>query len=140
MAPTRVRPGKLCPLAIIWVPMMMSTSPCAMAAKRSKQDNAILVAQAFVGVVLVLALGFHLAEPGVVGLLVIVLATALNGVTEEHPDLGGPPVVLGRDLVGEAHVLRLGPAGSPARLTILGTGTLRHADFDDTDGFPFREW
>ena len=31
-----------------------------------------------------IALGFHLAEPGVVGLMVIVLATALNGVTEEH--------------------------------------------------------
>jgi NhaB family Na+:H+ antiporter len=29
-------------------------------------------------------LGNHLAEPGVVGLLVIVLATAFNGITEEH--------------------------------------------------------
>ena len=27
---------------------------------------------------------FHLAEPGVVGLMVIVLATAFNGITEEH--------------------------------------------------------
>ena len=56
----------------------------AMAAKRSKQDTAILITQAIVAVVLVLALGLHLAEPGVVGLLVIVLATALSGVTEEH--------------------------------------------------------
>ncbi len=40
--------------------------------------------QAVVAVVLIIALGYHLAEPGVVGLLVIVLATAFNGVTEEH--------------------------------------------------------
>ncbi|MFQ5983386.1 MAG: sodium/proton antiporter, partial [Woeseiaceae bacterium] len=37
-----------------------------------------------VAIILVLALGFHLAQPGVVGLLVIVLATAFNGITEEH--------------------------------------------------------
>ncbi len=55
-----------------------------LSAKRSKQENAVLVTQGAVAVVLVLALGFHLAEPGVVGLLVIVLATALSGVTEEH--------------------------------------------------------
>jgi NhaB family Na+:H+ antiporter len=53
-------------------------------AKRSGQQNAAIVVQAFVALCLVLALGFHLAEPGVVGLLVIVLATALNGITEEH--------------------------------------------------------
>jgi NhaB family Na+:H+ antiporter len=34
--------------------------------------------------VLVFALAFHLAEVGLVGLLVIVLATAFTGVTEEH--------------------------------------------------------
>ncbi len=55
-----------------------------MSAKRSQQDKAILVAQGVVAVVLVVALGLHLAEPGVVGLLVIVLATAMAGVTEEH--------------------------------------------------------
>ncbi|MDJ0812592.1 MAG: sodium/proton antiporter NhaB [Woeseiaceae bacterium] len=56
----------------------------AMAEKRTKLDNAVIGVQAAVAVVLVIALGFHLAEPGVVGLLVIVLATALNGITEEH--------------------------------------------------------
>jgi NhaB family Na+:H+ antiporter len=56
----------------------------AMTAKRSKRDNAILIVQAVVALILVLALGFHMAQPGVVGLLVIVLATAFNGVTEEH--------------------------------------------------------
>ena len=55
-----------------------------MSAKRTKEDNAILVTQGAVAIVLVFALGLHLAEPGVVGLLVIVLATAFCGVTEEH--------------------------------------------------------
>lgn len=55
-----------------------------MASKRSKRENMAIVMQAVVAGVLVLALGFHLAEPGVVGLMVIVLACALNGITEEH--------------------------------------------------------
>jgi len=55
-----------------------------MTQNRSKSDNMVIAVQAFVGLVLVIVLGNHLAEPGVVGLLVIVLATALNGVTEEH--------------------------------------------------------
>ena len=33
---------------------------------------------------LVIALGFHVAEVGVIGLMIIVLATAFNGITEEH--------------------------------------------------------
>jgi Na+:H+ antiporter, NhaB family len=55
-----------------------------MAAKRSKRDNAVLIVQGVVAIILVFSLGFGLAEPGIVGLLVIVLATAFNGVTEEH--------------------------------------------------------
>ena len=55
-----------------------------MASKRTKQESTVIVVQALVAVVLIIALGFHLAEPGVIGLLVIVLATAFNGVTEEH--------------------------------------------------------
>jgi NhaB family Na+:H+ antiporter len=51
---------------------------------RTTNERMTIVMQACVAVVLIIALGFHLAEPGVVGLLVIVLATALNGVTEEH--------------------------------------------------------
>ena len=51
---------------------------------RTTNERMTIVMQAVVAVVLIIALGFHLAEPGVVGLLVIVLATALNGVTEEH--------------------------------------------------------
>jgi NhaB family Na+:H+ antiporter len=55
-----------------------------MSAKRTRHEKVAIVVQGAVAIVLILALGFHLAEPGVVGLLVIVLATALNGVTEEH--------------------------------------------------------
>ena len=55
-----------------------------MSENRSKSDNTVIAVQAVVGLILVFALGNHLAEPGVVGLLVIVLATAFNGVTEEH--------------------------------------------------------
>lgn len=56
----------------------------AQAAKRTMRDKASLVVQAVVAIVLVLALGLHLAEVGIIGLMVIVLATALTGVTEEH--------------------------------------------------------
>ena len=55
-----------------------------MTEKRTRSDNTVIAVQAFVGLILVIALGNHLAEPGVVGLLVIVLATAFNGITEEH--------------------------------------------------------
>ncbi len=54
------------------------------AAKRTSRDVAILVVQAVVAALLVLALGFHFAEVGIIGLTVIVLATAFNGITEEH--------------------------------------------------------
>ena len=52
--------------------------------KRSKSDKVTIVVQAVVALCLIIALGFHLAEPGIVGLMVIVLATAFNGITEEH--------------------------------------------------------
>ncbi len=51
--------------------------------KRTLQDRGILFAQGFVVLVLVVALLFHLAEVGIVGLTIIVLATALTGVIEE---------------------------------------------------------
>jgi len=51
---------------------------------RTSQDVAKLIIQAVTVVFLVVALGFHLAEVGVIGLSVIVLATAFNGITEEH--------------------------------------------------------
>lgn len=53
-------------------------------AKRTSRDKAQLWIQALGAVILVLALSFHVAEIGLIGLMVIVLLTALNGITEEH--------------------------------------------------------
>jgi NhaB family Na+:H+ antiporter len=55
-----------------------------MTKKRTRHDKAILLVQGLVALALVVTLGRHLAQPGIIGLMVIVLATALNGVTEEH--------------------------------------------------------
>ena len=53
-------------------------------AERSDKMTMTLIVQAVVGVILVLSLAFHVAEVGLVGLMVIVLLTSLNGVIEEH--------------------------------------------------------
>lgn len=52
--------------------------------KRNLQDVAKLWVQGLTAIFLVIALGLHLAEVGIIGLTVIVLATAFNGITEEH--------------------------------------------------------
>ena len=52
--------------------------------KRTPREVAVLIVQAIAAVILVVALGFHLAEVGIIGLMVIVLATAFTGVTEEQ--------------------------------------------------------
>jgi len=52
--------------------------------RRTARQTSVLIVQALCAALLVIALGFHLAEVGVIGLMIIVLATALNGVTEEH--------------------------------------------------------
>jgi len=54
------------------------------AGKRTKSDMTIIVVQIVVALLLMIALGFGLATPGMVGLMVIVLATAFNGIIEEH--------------------------------------------------------
>lgn len=51
--------------------------------KRTTHDKYKMIAQAFVAGFLVLALALHVAEVGVIGLAVIVLATAFTGVTDE---------------------------------------------------------
>ena len=51
---------------------------------RNARDTARLLTQAAVAVVLVFGLALHLAEVGLIGLMVIVLLTAFNGVVEEH--------------------------------------------------------
>ncbi|GGC64583.1 Na(+)/H(+) antiporter NhaB [Marinobacter halophilus] len=52
--------------------------------KRTKSDQAALWVQAAAAVVLVIGLAFHIAEVGLIGLLVIILITSFNGVTDEH--------------------------------------------------------
>lgn len=52
--------------------------------KRTKRDSAALMTQGVVAVFLVTALALHLAEVGLIGLTVIILLTALNGIVEEH--------------------------------------------------------
>src|SRR5690606_389672 len=52
-------------------------------ARRTPRDKAALVMQGCVAIFLVIGLAFHLAAVGIIGLAVIVLATALTGITEE---------------------------------------------------------
>lgn len=52
--------------------------------ERTKRDTARLLVQALIGVWLIIGLALHLAEVGLIGLSVIVLATTMSGVIEEH--------------------------------------------------------
>ncbi|MEQ5177242.1 sodium/proton antiporter NhaB [Proteus genomosp. 6] len=52
--------------------------------KRTSQEKAQLMIQALIGIWLIVALALHLAEVGIIGLSVIILATAFCGITEEH--------------------------------------------------------
>jgi len=52
--------------------------------RRTPRQKAALNVQALVVLFLVVALAFHLAEVGLIGLTVIVLATAFTGIIEEH--------------------------------------------------------
>lgn len=52
--------------------------------KRKPTQVAQLWVQGFTAIFLVLALAFHVAEVGLIGLTIIVIQTALNGITEEH--------------------------------------------------------
>lgn len=53
-------------------------------AKRTRQERVKLWVQAAIGIWLIVALAFHFAEVGLIGLSVIILATSLCGVTDEH--------------------------------------------------------
>ena len=52
-------------------------------AKRTGSDKAKLFIQATVAIILVLSLGYHVAEVGLIGLMIIVLLTAFNGIIKE---------------------------------------------------------
>ncbi|TXS95819.1 sodium/proton antiporter NhaB [Parahaliea maris] len=53
-------------------------------AHRNSRMNARLLVQSLVAVLLVVALAFHWAAVGLIGLMVIVLLTAFNGIIDEH--------------------------------------------------------
>lgn len=55
-----------------------------MEAKRGVHGRAKIAIQAITGIWLIVALGFHMAEVGLIGLSIIVILTAFNGFTEEH--------------------------------------------------------
>lgn len=73
--------GALMPEPVREVLVSFDEDQQASATARSK---AKLKVQAVVAIILVFALAFHLAAVGLIGLLVIVLLTAFNGVTNEH--------------------------------------------------------
>ncbi|SEL85471.1 sodium/proton antiporter, NhaB family [Colwellia chukchiensis] len=52
--------------------------------KRNKLDNVKLVMQGVIAIWLIIGLALHLAPVGMIGLSVIILATAFTGITEEH--------------------------------------------------------
>lgn len=52
--------------------------------QRTRQDTLRLIVQGLIGIWLVVALALHLAEVGLIGLSVIILATSMTGVTDEH--------------------------------------------------------
>lgn len=52
--------------------------------QRTRQDKVRLFTQALIAVWLIIALALHLAEVGLIGLSVIILATSLTGITDEH--------------------------------------------------------
>ncbi len=56
----------------------------AESAAMSREHAISLIVQAVVALILVLSLAFHVAEVGLVGLMVIILLTAFNGIIEEH--------------------------------------------------------
>jgi Na+:H+ antiporter, NhaB family len=54
------------------------------AARATLRDRQAVIVQGFIAILLVFALAFHVAEVGLIGLLVIILATSFTGIIEEH--------------------------------------------------------
>ncbi len=52
--------------------------------KRSRDEWVALATQAIIALILVFSLAFHVAAVGLIGLMIIVLLTAFNGIVEEH--------------------------------------------------------
>lgn len=52
--------------------------------ERTPRQKAALIVQAIMAIALVIALAFHMAEVGLIGLAIIVVQTAFNGIIDEH--------------------------------------------------------
>jgi NhaB family Na+:H+ antiporter len=55
-----------------------------LAAKATPRERQVVIVQAIVALILVASLAFHVAEVGLIGLVVIILATSFTGIVEEH--------------------------------------------------------
>ncbi|MBF0293100.1 MAG: sodium/proton antiporter NhaB [Nitrospinae bacterium] len=53
-------------------------------AKLDLKDYSRIGVQGVMGVALILALAFHVAEVGIIGLTLLIILTAFNGITDEH--------------------------------------------------------
>jgi Na+:H+ antiporter, NhaB family len=52
--------------------------------ERTSRQRAALIVQGLAALILIAGLAFHIAEVGLIGLMVIVLITAFTGITDEH--------------------------------------------------------
>jgi NhaB family Na+:H+ antiporter len=50
----------------------------------TSKERAQLIIQGICGVILILSLSFHIAEVGLIGLMLIILLTSFNGISDEH--------------------------------------------------------
>jgi NhaB family Na+:H+ antiporter len=50
----------------------------------TKNDKAKLIIQGFAGILLIISLSLHIAEVGLIGLMLIILLTSFNGINDEH--------------------------------------------------------
>ena len=66
------------------VRVVLTDSEAKESASRTSRERARLVVQAIAAVLLIFALAFTVAEIGLIGLALIVLQTAFNGIVEEH--------------------------------------------------------
>jgi NhaB family Na+:H+ antiporter len=53
-------------------------------AKRSKKEKYALIVQGISGICLIVALYLHIMQPGLIGLMLLVIVTAFTGINEEH--------------------------------------------------------
>ncbi len=66
------------------VRVILEDSAAEESSKRTVKDTVALLIQAIVAIFLVIALATHVAAVGLIGLAVIVLLTAFNGIIDEH--------------------------------------------------------